>query len=160
MKQRTLGEKLKTWLTQWWLLIIPVVLTLAAVGSYAYTFHAWPTHERPEAWGTFGDFVGGLLNPVIAACTLFVALGVWKLQKTELLETQAALKDQAKTAEQQRSEQRFFDVLNLYFRTLDEMVYHNRSGRSAIAQWVATHLRNKPIETLPLSFFFQYRRRA
>lgn len=141
MERQTLGEKLKIWMTQWWLLIIPVVLAIIAVGSYAYTFHAWPTHEQPEAWGTFGDFVGGLLNPVIAACTLFVALGVWKLQKTELKDTQDALKDQAKTAVQQRSEQRFFDVLNLYFRTVDVLGYREHHGRRALEQWSTSQLK-------------------
>lgn len=136
-----------------------VALSIAILVAVAYWFWFYNHLHKPfssgaDAWGQFGDYFGGLLNPVIAACTLFVAVRVWQLQKKELKDTQEALKEQAETAKQQRSEQRFFDVLNLYLRTLDQMVYHDKSGRSAIAQWVETHLCNKPIEALPLSRFF------
>ena len=140
-------EKLKIWLRQWWLLAIPVVLALIAVGSYIYTFHDWPTREVPAAWGTFGDYFGGLLNPVIAACTLFVAVRVWQLQKIELNATQKALQEQARTAEQQRGEQRFFDLLNLYLASVNSLRYSYAylslgsrqeisEGKHAIQSWL------------------------
>jgi hypothetical protein len=73
---------------------------------------------------------------------------VWKLQKTELAETQKALKEQAKTSEQQRQEQRFFDLLNVYYRTVDSVSFTLREtgpyakepekfgGKFAIAAWL------------------------
>ena len=64
--------------------------------------------------GEVGDFVGGMLNPVIAGCTLVVALAVWRLQKTELSETKKELQIQ-------RGQQRFFDLLNVYYRTVDSI---------------------------------------
>lgn len=60
-----------------------------------------------EAWGQFGDFFGGLLNPIIAACTLFVAMRVWALQEKELKDTRTELKSQ-------RDHQYFFNLLNVY----------------------------------------------
>lgn len=45
-------------------------------------------------WGEFGDFVGGVLNPLTSFFTLLVALLVWSLQKKELAATNAALADQ------------------------------------------------------------------
>ncbi len=97
---------------------------------YIFTFHKLPLNENPAAWGSFGDYMGGLLNPIISLFTLVVAVSVWQLQKTELLETRKALEEQGKTAEQQRREQRFFDLLNLYRATVDSIVleYSRLSG--------------------------------
>lgn len=107
----------------WWLLVIPAGVALGAITTYVVTFQHLPASENPSAWGTFGDYLGGLLNPLISALTLFVAISVWHLQKQELEETRKALEEQAKTAEQQRQEQRFFDLLNVYFRTIENTRY-------------------------------------
>ncbi|MBK1684051.1 putative phage abortive infection protein [Rhodoferax fermentans] len=113
----SLGEA--TWLHR--LPVIAGVLALLLIIGYAFTFKALPAGENPAAWGTFGDYIGGLLNPLISLFTLMVAMQVWKLQKTELLETRKAVEEQGKTAEQQRREQRFFDLLNIYQRTIDSI---------------------------------------
>ena len=87
-----------------WLHPLPViagVLALLLIIGYALTFKALPAGENPAAWGTFGDYMGGLLNPLISLFTLMVAMQVWKLQKTELLETRKAIEEQGKTAELQ-----------------------------------------------------------
>jgi Putative phage abortive infection protein len=49
--------------------------------------------EAP-AWGQLGDFMGGILNPVISLLTLVVAVFVWKLQKKELKITRIAIQRQ------------------------------------------------------------------
>ncbi|MBT0571762.1 putative phage abortive infection protein [Curvibacter sp. CHRR-16] len=120
-------------------LLIILVLLLAA-----YFCNALQTTPVIEigSWGTFGDYVGGLMNPLISLFTLIVAIKVWELQKTELRETQEALKEQGKTAEQQRQEQRFFDLLTLYQRVEDSvsMFLHEEKveirGKAAFASWV------------------------
>ena len=69
-------------------------------------------------------------------------------QKNELEETRRALSEQAVTAERQRQEQRFFDLLNVYFRTVDTLRFDvttggygsavNRDsfyGKDALRQW-------------------------
>lgn len=142
----------------WWLLVIPTGVALGAITTYVATFYHLPATESPGAWGTFGDYVGGLLNPLISALTLFVAISVWQLQKQELEETRKALEEQAKTAEQQRQEQRFFDLLNVYYRTVESIRYTDITfssvtvmsdgapreqrenlfeGKSAISKWLS-----------------------
>ena len=106
----------------WWL------LTIAALGAIfcALLFFGfeWTSGRKDiDKLGQMGDFFGGMLNPLVSALTLFVAISVWQLQKKELKATQKALDEQAKTAEQQRQEQRFFDLLNVYQRTVDS-IYH------------------------------------
>lgn len=107
-----------------WLNRLPVaigVIMALLLFTYAWTFSHFPIDENPAAWGTFGDYMGGLLNPLISLFTLIVAVQVWRLQKTELLETRKAVEEQGKTAEQQRREQRFFDLLNLYKSTVESI---------------------------------------
>jgi hypothetical protein len=65
------------------------------VAAYIWTFRALPYNEKTDSWGQFGDLIGGLLNPLISLFTLLVAVSVWKLQKSELLETRTAIKNQA-----------------------------------------------------------------
>lgn len=135
-----------------WLHRLPViagVLALLLIVGYALTFKALPAGENPAAWGTFGDYMGGLLNPLISLFTLMVAMQVWKLQKTELLETRKAVEEQGKTAEQQRREQRFFDLFNIYQRTIDSIGFSlhtdNQStiqlqGKDALEAWFKRRL--------------------
>lgn len=94
--------------------------------------------KEPSDWGTLGDYFGGLMNPVISFATLMVAYAVWKQQREELKATKEALEEQAKTAEQQRQEQRFFDLLRVYTQTLDSYTCdaghgRNRRGKEAVS---------------------------
>lgn len=75
--------------------------------------------REAAAWGQLGDYIGGILNPLISTLTLYVAISVWRLQKKELEETNQALTDQKETAERQRREQRFFDLLGIYTDALN-----------------------------------------
>lgn len=126
-----------------WLPKIAGTLALFLVIGYALTFRELSANANPAAWGAFGDYVGGLLNPLISLFTLIVAMKVWGLQKTELLETRKAVEEQGKTAEQQRREQRFFDLLAIYQVTLQSI---NFEERNAHMQYLV--LQNQtPIET-------------
>lgn len=131
--------KLKQWFHEWWLLLLPATFALGAITVYTIVFRSMPATENPAAWGTFGDFVGGLMNPLVSVLTLFVAISVWKLQKAELeltrnemAQTKEAMEDQAKTAEQQRREQRFFDLLNLYKSTVESISVEQNSGNGQV----------------------------
>lgn len=146
-----IGKTARQWLKAWWLLLVPIAFASGAVLAYALTFRQLPTNENPSAWGTFGDFLGGLLNPLVSTLTLFVAASVWKLQREELEltrkeleQTKLAMEEQAKTAEQQRQEQRFFDLLNVYQRTVESISHeqtkyehtYKGTGKSAITLWL------------------------
>ena len=107
-----------------------IVLTVAvcAVGSYSAVFHELPINENPGSWGTFGDFVGGLLNPLVSIFTLLVALQVWQLQRDELRLTRAELSKQSETSDAQRKEQRFFDCMAMYQRIVDSQTSSSTIG--------------------------------
>jgi Putative phage abortive infection protein len=123
--------------------------------AYIWVFRELPANESPPAWGAFGDYVGGLLNPLVSTFTLIVAVKVWRQQKIEMAETKKALEEQVRTAEQQRQEQRFFDLLNTYYRTVEGLRIDKRSmqvlrsavqvdsffGKEAIREWLSSYVR-------------------
>lgn len=125
--------------------LIPTIIVLLVIvlASYITRFYSTSISQRTEDWGTLGDYFGGLMNPVISFATLIVAYAVWKQQKVELSETKDALEDQAKTAEANRREQRFFDLMRMYQQTLDgfqevpdERNGVPKSGKPAFDHWI------------------------
>lgn len=122
------------------------LIGVLVLGAYALFFLSSGVSRDPSDWGTMGDYFGGLMNPVVSFATLVVAYAVWKQQREELRHTKVALEDQAKTAEQQRQEQRFFDLLSLYQSTVNSITMVARmssksefpvqySGKEAIAHF-------------------------
>jgi predicted RNase H-like HicB family nuclease/large-conductance mechanosensitive channel len=69
-----------------------VILVAAIVfGIYFSKFHYGLSDDNGK-WGTFGDYVGGMLNPIIAGFALYLIAESYKLQKKELEETRKLLK--------------------------------------------------------------------
>lgn len=75
-------------------------LSLAAVAGvatglfivYAHNFRPLaPPQDARASWGQLGDFIGGILNPVVAGAALFWLTRSVKMQKEELAETRAEL---------------------------------------------------------------------
>lgn len=145
---------MKKVLVTWGLLLVATTFALALAYVYWSGIPLTP-HAKAAELGQLGDFFGGLLNPLVSALTLFVAISVWRLQKDELeltrnemVQTKLAMKEQAETAEQQRQEQRFFDLLNVYCRTVDCVSFTRREigpyaaepekfeGKFAISAWL------------------------
>lgn len=79
-----------------WFLVVPLVGVVSLL-LYFWKFNDGYSDEQ-AVWGAFGDYIGGILNPVISLCTLIIALMVFKLQKEELSETKQALSSSAETA--------------------------------------------------------------
>lgn len=127
-------------------LLLTLALIGAAVLAVCYAINeSFVPNVHGEALGQLGDFFGGLLNPFVSILTLVVAINVWRLQKAELESTKLAMEAQADTAGQQRREQRFFDLLNLYHSTVQSVATGVRdqqsgllvlSGKEAIARLV------------------------
>lgn len=112
------------------------------VAAYAIAFVQNGWSKNPDAWGQLGDYIGGLLNPLVAGFALMALVVSVRLQKAELAATREELKnsrlamqEQATTAEQQRREQRFFDLLNLYQATLNSFTTEGSSGKAALNNW-------------------------
>lgn len=91
-----------------------------------YFFNQQIISTDSSNWGAFGDFFGGVLNPLIALLAFYWLTQSVLIQKTELSETQKVLKEtekaqkeQALTQEKKRFEDTFFSLLN-QFNTIFE----------------------------------------
>lgn len=117
-----------------------VLLVLVAAYVFAFYQNGWT--KSPETWGQLGDYIGGLLNPLVAGFALLALVASVRLQKAELAatreelkESRQAMQEQAKTAEQQRSEQRFFDLLGLYQDVVRNFSIEDMQGKAAFKVW-------------------------
>lgn len=66
-----------------------------------FGFFKLEQYASPEAWGQLGDYFGGVLNPIVGACTLYWLLVSVRIQRTELGETRSALEKTQVAAEKQ-----------------------------------------------------------
>lgn len=108
--------------------IITIVLVL-----YFSNFHVSVSVDNGD-WGTFGDFFGGILNPVIASFALYWLITSVNLQIQELKKTNEALEKTVETAEKQQSqasiqnfESLFFQLLKTKNDSLDDIEYKNQN---------------------------------
>jgi hypothetical protein len=76
-------------------LVTYLVMLAVMLGMYVANFGASISSEH-DRWGQFGDFLGGILNPLTSFFTLIVAVFVWNLQSKELSKTHGFLHEQAR----------------------------------------------------------------
>lgn len=92
--------------------IITIVLAL-----YFSNFHVSVSVDNGD-WGTFGDFFGGILNPVIASFALYWLITSVNLQIQELKKTNEALEKTVETAERQQNQSSIQNFESLFFQLL------------------------------------------
>jgi|TARA_R110002033_G_scaffold29007_3_gene65201 hypothetical protein len=92
-----------------YILYFAIVLLIITLGFYFYNFNNGLSADSNK-WGTFGDFLGGTLNPIFALFSLFAIIYTIKIQteelefsREELEETRKELKE-SRIAQQEQSE--------------------------------------------------------
>lgn len=80
--------------------IVSAVLVLAVAGSYALRFGPKVSNDT-GAWGQFGDFVGGTLNPVFAMLAFLALLWSIALQADEFERASSHLAEQVRLAREE-----------------------------------------------------------
>jgi hypothetical protein len=79
-----------------WIPALPWIALVAAASlsvAYALRLYAGQSDDL-SSWGQFGDYIGGLLNPLVATFALVALVISVRIQKTELTETRTALERQ------------------------------------------------------------------
>jgi len=103
--------------------ILGVALACAVCVIWIYKAHFSGEYLIDHAaWGQFGDFFGGTLNPILAMLSLFAILGALIIQSRELSHSTSALKEQSAHLNVQAFENTFFSMVMLYnenVKTLD-----------------------------------------
>lgn len=134
-------------------LAVAVLAAVVVGGAYAVFFLGEPPSNDPGTWGQFGDYLGGVLNPVFGFLSVFALLVALVLQTRELKLSRESLKlsreelrlsreEQAKAAgalaaqnkaiQRQSFEQTFFAWLGTYREILGEVADGEERGRAAL----------------------------
>ena len=123
-----------------WILIIAICLFIGLIIVY-FSFIISQEDTIKSNWGTFGDFIGGTLNPLFALFSLFAIIYTIKIQTKELelsreeleatrkelegsriaqQEQSESLKLQNEATKLQMFENTFFQLINLFIETRKE----------------------------------------
>ncbi|MDE2420201.1 MAG: hypothetical protein KGO49_03330 [Gammaproteobacteria bacterium] len=132
MKNRTSTETLNDDIKNinlWTLISLAtiVIITVILLGIYYKNFHSLGWGDT-AAFGTFGDYIGGLLNPLVAFLAL---IALWRTSsvQTKFLHDQLKKEDRnAQKIETKETEaiqrELFFRSYDAYLLTLEQMIYY------------------------------------
>jgi len=130
---------------------IALVGGIVAIGFYLSTFCTFKecyVLADIEKWGQTGDFFGGVLNPFFTLVGLFFVIVTiqqnqqalkqneieLQLSREELKKSSDALQSQVITAEKQRFETTFFQLLSLFNGIVRDLKFDNNiEGRNFVA---------------------------
>jgi hypothetical protein len=107
----------------------------------------------PSYWGTFGDFFGGILNPIIAFCAFFWLAKSIRIQKQELEETRETLKESGKTQKKQRFEDTYFSLLEQHNIALSNLLSNVSDEANITIGNITSKKQRKPIEDVKKKIF-------
>lgn len=89
---QTAGKRTRLNAGIWLSLALVSSVAVFLLFAYSYTFRGVAAgDEARAAWGQLGDFIGGILNPIVAGAALFWLTQSVRLQKEELAETRAEM---------------------------------------------------------------------
>jgi hypothetical protein len=97
-------EGFKKWIggyPEWWPLFLIVIVAMVVGAIYFSVFHEGLTEDHGR-WGQFGDYVGGLLKPLVAVLALAMLIKATLLQKEELKATREEMRLAREVSEEQR----------------------------------------------------------
>ena len=116
LRQQT-GDSRKLELRLWIIVGVSIFATLLVIGGYAHKFGG-PLSAQHELWGQFGDYVGGLLNPIFGFLALIGLLLTIALQSRELRNSTIELQNssralhlQNESIREQTFESAFFSLI-------------------------------------------------
>ncbi|MFD1245868.1 hypothetical protein [Paralysiella testudinis] len=134
------------------------IIFIATLGFYIYWFgfkNQLLISNNPEHWSMFGDYMGGVINPIFGFASLIALLVTIRLQAQELAATREELKRSAKAQEnsekalveqseifsQQQFETTFFALLDQInkFSTDLSMVFERQVPQLGLSLGVKTH---------------------
>jgi hypothetical protein len=129
--------------------LLAVLLFAVVVGVYAKIFIG-PLSLDHDKWGQFGDYVGGVLNPLLAFFGLIALLVTIRLQvkelklsTRELSKSAVALQRQNAALVHQNFESTFFQLLRRVGWLAEATKFGILSGRAALKEMYISHLQNE-----------------
>lgn len=121
------------------LLIVPFLYFINFTGNFS---------ADQAIWGAFGDYLGGILNPIFALFAFIVLVVAILLQANELeavridlASSSRAMNEQAASLKKNGFETTFFSMLNMHEELVGKIIYQDGSnqhnGRTAFEKYYA-----------------------
>lgn len=91
------------------------LLILAVFSTYSFHFYHtlnYPLSDSPEVWGQLGDYVGGLLNPLLTFISLVLLIKSLALQNDANTSLRDEIHNTRKTEKLRSFENQLFNMLN------------------------------------------------
>ncbi len=135
-----------------WMISVVIVCMVVIFGRYYFNFNGDLSTDR-TVWGTFGDYIGGTLNPILSFLSLIALLTTIVLQSKELEltrneleltrdelkrsasaqeDTKKILDKQSETLARQQFESTFFSMLDQHNKVLESLT-SSRVGKRGTA---------------------------
>ena len=117
---------------KWWnspFIIIATIAIIIVYGSYIFNFYNQTISKSSGDWGTFGDFIGGTLNPTLAFLSLLAILQTIRIQSKELAKSSEALelskKELSRSASAQEKQLESIKIQNFENTFFNLLKFHN-----------------------------------
>lgn len=111
------------------------VTAMVVLLAYYLAFRDQPIAKSTDAWGAFGDYFGGVVNPIVGVATVLLVTISITMQRRELRASLAELRRSNEGAMLQSFEQSLFSWLGNYHSLLDAIETSDSSGRRALQRW-------------------------
>lgn len=116
-----------------WVVAMIVISLISGVALRYISIFSTEISESQEVWGQFGDYFGGILNPILSFCAFLALLFT-------LHEQRQSSKDNEARHEEQTREQRFFQMIHLLTQSVSEITINSETVLGAsISGREATH---------------------
>ena len=114
--------------------VAATLFALIVATLYFVKFHGSLASDG-GAWGEFGDYIGGLVNPAVGLATVYLVFITISLQRRELQASLRELKKSNESARLQNFEQSFFTWLKNYRDMLNDIREGGEVGRDVLGTW-------------------------
>lgn len=112
-----------------------IIFAMFVVVVYLFWFNKHKLSTDPADWGAFGDYIGGLVNPVVGLATVILVIFSISIQRRELRASLQEMKHANEAASRMSFEQSFFTWLSNYQSLLTSIKVDNHQGRQFL-QWL------------------------
>lgn len=142
---------------------LAIFLFILVLGFYFSKFNLRLSSVNGD-WGTFGDFLGGTLNPIFSLMSLIALLYTIALQTDEMAQTreelsrtadaqkkaEEALNGQLNAQRKQIFETTFFSLLDQHNKTLEKLISKNesRTTKESDLEWIRLGITRSGIRSI------------
>ncbi|VXC46717.1 conserved hypothetical protein [Pseudomonas sp. 8O] len=105
---------------------VPGAILALALVFYFGNFHGGLSDQQ-SVWGAFGDFIGGILNPVLTFTTVYLLIKSLESQSKTLIHSEAQLNEAKRTFSLQEKTEKIkqFESLFFVFTEIASRAYSN-----------------------------------